>query len=124
MRSGDSIPGRISELFSAIDNNDAKGFVEFLTDDAVFRFGSAPAVQGRAAIEQAVSGFFATIAGCRHELRATWTGPESFACEGEVTYERHDGSEITLPFADVFDLRGELICGYRIYVDVAPLFAE
>jgi hypothetical protein len=44
-------------------------------------------------------------------------------CEGEVTYRRHDNSEITLPFADAFDLRGDLISGYRIYIDIAPLFA-
>ena len=123
MTSEDSIHGRIDALFAAIDRKDANRFVEYLTDDAVFRFGSAPAVQGRAAIEQAVSGFFSTIDGCRHKLTASWTGPETFACEGEVTYRRHDGSEITLPFADVFDLRGEMICGYRIYIDIAPLFA-
>lgn len=124
MQSSDAIPGRIEELFSAIDSNDAKRFVEFLTDDAVFRFGSAPAVHGRDAIEQAVSGFFSTISGCRHALHTSWTGPDSFACEGEVTYTRLDGSEVTLPFADIFDLRGEKISGYRIYVDVAPLFAQ
>ncbi|MCI0518502.1 MAG: nuclear transport factor 2 family protein, partial [Woeseiaceae bacterium] len=120
MTSRNSIAGRINALFAAIDRKDAKGFVEFLTDDAVFRFGSAPAVQGRTAIEQAVSGFFSAIAGCRHELSASWTGPKTFACEGKVTYQRHDGSEITLPFADVFELRGSRICAYRIYIDIAP----
>lgn len=119
----DPIPGRIKELFAAIDRNDSKRFVEFLTDDAVFRFGSAPAVQGHAAIEEAVSGFFSAIAGCRHRLTASWNGKETYACEGEVTYRRHDGSEVTLPFADVFDLRGKMICGYRIYIDIGPLFA-
>jgi ketosteroid isomerase-like protein len=124
MSSGDALPDRINELFATIDRKDAKRFVEFLTADAVFRFGSAPAVQGHTAIEQAVSGFFSAIAGCRHQLRASWTGTETFACEGEVTYQRHDGSEITLPFADVFDTRGNMICGSRIYIDIAPLFAQ
>jgi ketosteroid isomerase-like protein len=122
MSSTINIPSRVGELFAAIDRNDAKRFAGFLTNDAVFRFGSAPPVQGRSAIEEAVSGFFASIAGCRHELHRTWTGPDSVSCEGEVTYHRHDGSELTLPFADVFDLRGKMISGYRIYIDIGPLF--
>ena len=123
MTAVEAIPGRINELFAAIDRKDAKRFVEFLTDDAVFRFGSAPAVQGHAAIEEAVSGFFSAIAGCKHRLTASWSRAETFACEGDVTYTRHDGSKVTLPFADVFDLRGKMISGYRIYIDIAPLFA-
>jgi hypothetical protein len=71
-----------------------------------------------------VSGFFSAIAGCQHRLDASWTGPGTFACEGEVTYRRYDGSEVTLPFADVFDLRGKMISGYRIYIDIGPLFAQ
>lgn len=116
------IQNRIGEVFAAIDQQDAAGFAGFLTDDATFQFGSAPPVQGRSAIEEAVKGFFASIAGCRHKLRRSWTNSDSYVCEGTVCYQRLDGSEITLPFADVFDIRGELICGYRIYIDINPLF--
>ncbi len=123
MSANTAVPHRISELFDAIDQNDAQRFVEFLTDDAVFRFGSAPAVKGRKAIAMAVGAFFSSISGCQHELHAVWSGTDSVACEGDVTYRRNDGSEITLPFADVFELRGNLISGYRIYIDIAPLFA-
>ena len=35
----------LTDLFAAIDANDAAAFVGFLTDDAVFRFGSAPSVE-------------------------------------------------------------------------------
>jgi len=44
-------------------------------------------------------------------------------CEGEVTYTRRDGTKVTVPFANVFELRGPLISIYRIYIDNSPLFA-
>jgi len=109
-------------LFAIIDARDADGFVAALTADAEFRFGNAPAVRGREAIRAAVAGFFSAIAACRHRLLASWDGPGTTVCEGEVTYTRHDGSTVTLPFVNVFALRGDRIASYRIYIDNAPLF--
>jgi ketosteroid isomerase-like protein len=111
-------------LFDAIDANDATAFVGFLTDDAVFRFGSAPPVQGRAAIAAAVSGFFDTIAGCSHAVHNSVGSGNTRVCEGEVTYRRHNGTAITLPFADVFEYDGDLIAEYKIYMDIGPLYAD
>jgi ketosteroid isomerase-like protein len=112
----------LGQLFTAIDSMASERFAAFLTEDAVFHFGSAPPVRGKSAIEAAVATFFSSIAGCRHTLRASWSGVDSLVCEGRVCYTRKDGSEINLPFADVFELRGELIAAYRIYIDIAPLF--
>lgn len=114
----------LHDLFSSIDRRDAAAFVEFLAPDAVFRFGSAPPVGGRGAIQDAVAAFFTTIAGCRHELERSWADTDTVVCEGEVTYRRHDGSTITLPFANVFELRDRLIGRYSIYADVGPLYQQ
>lgn len=113
----------LKDLFRSIDARDARKFVSFLTPDATFRFGNAPAVTGHAEIEQAVAGFFASLKALSHRLIATWEQGESLALQGEVTYTRHDGSQITLPFANVFRLRNGLIREYLIYADVAPLYA-
>lgn len=110
-------------LFAVIDARDAAGFLSFLTPDAQFRFGNAPTITGFEAIGAAVEGFFAAIASCRHQLLRTWNGPEAVACEGVVTYTRHDGSTVTVPFANVFELRGAKITAYRIYIDNSPLFS-
>ena len=40
-----------------------------------------------------------------------------------MTYRRHDGTEITLPFTNVFEYRGDLIAHYKIYIDIGPLYA-
>ena len=111
-------------LFAAIDANDAAAFVGHLTDDAVFRFGSAPPVRGRANVQAAVDGFFGTIAGCSHNVQNVLSGGSTQICEGEVTYRRHNGTETTLPFVDVFEFEGDLIAQYKIYMDISPLYAE
>ncbi len=118
-----SITPWVRDLFATIDRKDAAAFAAFLTDDAVFRFGSQPPVAGRPAVQAAVEAFFGMITGLRHELRSEWKGSDSLVVEGDVTYTRLDGSKVTLPFADVFDLRGKAVRAYKIYIDAAPLFA-
>lgn len=115
--------GWINTLFAAIDAQDAAGFASFLHPQARFYFGNAPAVVGREAIQDSVARFFAALAGLSHKVETTWHNGNSVACCGEVTYRRHDGSSLTVPFADVFYLADEQICEYRIYMDVSPLFS-
>ena len=103
---------------------DTEGFVGFLTEDCVFRFGSAPPVTGRDGIGAAVGNFFSMIAGLQHDLQRVVADGDAIVCEGEVTYTRHDGSEITLPFCNVFEAEGGLISVYRIYIDIGPLFEQ
>ena len=111
-------------LFRAIDARDSAAFASLLAEDAVFRFGSAPPVEGRDAIQASVEAFFGSIASLAHDVTRVVRDGDSLFCEGEVTYERHDGSTITLPFADVLDYDDNLIRHYKIYMDVAPLFAS
>lgn len=114
----------LQDVFAAIDRRDADGFVSYLTAGAVFRFGSAPPVEGRDAAREAVAGFFASIAGLSHKLSNSIATDETLICEGEVTYTRHDGSTVTIPFADSFELDDGLISHYKIYMDIGPLYAE
>ena len=118
----DSVHGRLDDLFAAIDAKDTERFLSFLTAEGSLRFGSAPPAQGIEAIRAAVDGFFSTIAGCRHVRARTVAEEDVIICEGEVTYTRHDATEITLPFANVFELEGELISNYKIYADAGPLY--
>jgi limonene-1,2-epoxide hydrolase len=109
------------QVLATVDRRDAAAFTALLTPDAHFRFGNIAPIVGRDAIAAAVGGFFAAIAACRHRLLNTWNSPEAIACEGEVTYTRHDASTLTVPFANVFELRGHLIASYRIYIDNSQL---
>lgn len=111
-------------LFDSVDSKDTARFLSYLAPDAEFRFGSAPPVFGLEKTGAAVDGFFSSIGGCSHQLNNTWTADGTIACEGEVTYRRHNGSEITLPFVNVFEMAGDLISRYKIYIDIGPLYAE
>ena len=122
MTDADSRLARLDDLFTAIDAKDTERFLGFLTDEASFRFGSAPAVQGKEAIHSAVDGFFSSIAGLSHDLARSVAEDDVVVCEGEVTYTRHDATTITLPFINVFEFDGELISNYKIYMDVGPLY--
>lgn len=115
--------GMLAGLFAAIDAKDTEQFLEYLSESPRFRFGSAPAVEGRAAVRDAVQAFFDSIAGLEHSLSASASVGTTLFTEGDVTYTRHDGSTITLPFADVFELRDGRIADYKIYMDIGPLYA-
>lgn len=115
--------GILDELFQAIDAMDSNCFASFLTDNSEFRFGSAPPVEGRQAIRDAVQAFFASISGLSHNVTKVWRDDSTVACEGEVCYQRHDGSKVTIPFVDVFAFQGTLISCYKIYIDIGPLYA-
>jgi ketosteroid isomerase-like protein len=114
----------IDNLFAAIDRQDTEAFLGFIAPEATFRFGSAPSVAGHDAIGEAVGGFFDSIAGLRHELRQTIASGSAIVCEGDVTYTRHDESEITLPFVNIFEVADGLVADYKIYIDIGPLYAE
>ena len=114
---------RLADLFGAIDAKDVEAFGAHLTEDAAFRFGSQEGVQGRDAVCDYVAAFFDSIQALEHTLTAIWRDEGALVCEGRVTYTRHDETQVTLPFVDVFRLRDDAISEYLIYMDPGPLFA-
>lgn len=116
-----SEPAWIDDLFTAIDAADAERFVSFLTEDATFRMGNAPAVHGREAIGAAVTGFWESIRSSSHEIEEVWTTPEGVLVRGIVSYTRLDGGGLTVPFANVFHLTNGKIRDYLVYADLSEL---
>lgn len=118
-----SLRAWIDALFSVIDRKDAVAFAGFLAEDARFCFGNLPAVEGRAAIRDFVAAFFAGIRAVSHRVPDVWQADDTVICRGEVTYTRHDGSTLTVPFANVLMMSGDKVRDYRIYMDASALFA-
>lgn len=125
MTAGSRVADRLDGLFATIDAKDADGFLGFLAEDASFRFGSAPALVGHDAIRAGVDGFFGSIEASKHRLGNVLVDGSTLVCEGTVRYERKDGSSVTLPFTNVFELDAgqEHIAEYKIYIDIAPLYS-
>lgn len=117
------IKEKILELFKCIDTMDADKFVTYLTEDAIFRFGNAPAVPGKKAIRDAVFEFFKSIKSISHKCVNLWEIKTHVVYEGIVKYTRHDGNKVELNFVNVFKMNGDLIKDYFIYIDITPLYA-
>lgn len=113
-----------ARLFRIIDNKDADAFVSMLTREGTFQFGNAPPVRGQSAIHDLVDGFWRSIAGSQHRLVHLWNDGDDVAMRGEVTYTRMDGKRVTVPFVNVFKMRGDKIDEYLIHIDNTPLFAS
>ncbi|MEN9725873.1 MAG: hypothetical protein RL434_239 [Pseudomonadota bacterium] len=110
------------KLFAAVDAMDSSAFGAFLSEDAQFRFGNLPVVIGREAITGFLDAWFPSIAAIRHEDLAMRDFGDTVLVEGRVTYTRKDATELSVPFANVFDMVGGSIRGYRIYVDNSGLY--
>jgi ketosteroid isomerase-like protein len=114
------------ELFAAIDSGDIDGVQSLLTEDVAFRFGSAEATTGKAAIAANAAALAGAVESLSHDMLAVWSveQPEpAVLCEMTVTYRRHDGSQVILPCCTILRLRDGRVADYRIYMDVNPVFA-
>jgi ketosteroid isomerase-like protein len=111
----------VRDLFERIDARDTEGFLAFLAEDASFRFGNQPPVQGKPAIRAAVSQFFDALAGLRHAVSEVWVHQDAAICHGTVTYTRRSGSEFTVPFADIFRLKSGMVHEYLVFIDISEL---
>jgi len=124
MTSGESIA---REVLGALDAGDMASVLRLMTDDVYFRFGSAEPTIGHEGVVQGVGALAPAVVSLSHEFLQIWTDDEPAGpvvmCEMDVTYQRRDGSALTLPAVDLFRLRDGLIADCRVYMDVTPVFA-
>ena len=113
----------VAAIFADIDAFDPDKFVAHLTPDATFRFANADPVTGRAAVKEAVTGFFATIDGLTHHILNVYESGDTAIAKIDVEYLRKDGKSVTVPNADILVFDGDLVRDWRIYIDVTPVYA-
>ena len=113
-----------STLFDDIDSMEPERFTQHLAPNVVMHFGNGDPVNGRDAVGEAWGSFCAGIEGLRHELVDTFEKGDRTVVEALVTYTRKDKREVTVPVVTIYRAPGELIDDYRIYIDLAPLFAD
>jgi ketosteroid isomerase-like protein len=113
----------ITDVFADVDRMDATAFASYLAEDCVLRFGNADEVVGRAAIEEAIAGFFTTIKGLSHHILEQWEVGDTTIVQNEAIYTRLDDRRVTVPAVTIYRRGDDLIDDYRIYVDLAPVYA-
>lgn len=114
----------VLDRFRAVDRKDIDGFIDMLTDDHMFVFGSRPPLIGKDAAREVVLNFWTMIGRLRHNIWRLTEAGEFIFVEADVDYERLDGKVVTVPCCDVIRTRGRLLCEQRAYLDQAEVFAE
>jgi limonene-1,2-epoxide hydrolase len=116
------MPAR-DELFADIDSMEPSRFAAHLADDVTMRFGNADPIRGRDAVCEAWASFCRNLNAVEHHLVEKWTVDGTTIVEAKVTYTRGDDSQVTVPVVTIYRERDGEINDYRIYIDLAPLFA-
>lgn len=109
------------QLLKVIDNQDAKRFSEYFTEDGLFVFGSFPEARGRGAISGFVEYFFSSLKSLNHELLQVNQAGGLTYIHFNVTYELKDGRKITIPGLETLNFDGDLVEKYIIYMDPTKL---
>jgi ketosteroid isomerase-like protein len=116
--------GSRAQMFDDIDRMDAEAWASYLAPDAVMRFGNADPVHGRDGCRDALAAFYGQIRGLSHDVIEQWEHGEATIVEANVTYTRSDDREVTVPVVTIYRTnREDLIADYRVYIDLAPVFA-
>ncbi|MEU8146832.1 nuclear transport factor 2 family protein [Nonomuraea sp. NPDC048901] len=111
-------------VFQVVDTFDPDKFAQLLTEDATLVFGNAEPTVGRAAIAAGLRTFFSTIGGLRHRIVRSWQVDADTIAETEVTYRRLDGKDVSVAAVSIWRTRDDgLISDYRIFIDLAPVYA-
>jgi hypothetical protein len=118
------MPSR-ANMFADIDRMDADAWAGYLAEDAVMRFGNADPVHGRQACRDALQTFYDTIGGLRHDVVEQWQQGGATIVEADVTYTLKDGREVTVPVVTIYRANeADVIADYRVFIDLAPVFAQ
>ena len=114
----------IMDVFATMDAGDVDAMVAHMTDDVSTQFGNQPEVFGKTAFRELFKQVGGAIKGLHHEVLDLWHAVEDFdvwLARLNVSYQLLDGSTVTLPCCNVFRMRGDLICDYRVYMDIGPV---
>ena len=115
---------RVSAMLASWKGRDVDVILSFFTDDAIYtNVPIDPPNRGKAEIRAFLEWFFGAV----RDLEFT-TLRQAESADGTVMNERVDrldfaGKVVDLPIMGVFEFRGDLICAWRDYFDMALLDA-
>jgi hypothetical protein len=115
---------RVERIFQIIDSMQPGAITDLLAEDATFVFGNAEPLVGREAIDAQLEHFFSTIKGLQHRITNDWQVGTDTIVEIDVTYRRLDDKMVSVPAVSIWHTGDEgLITSYRVFVDLAPVYA-
>jgi ketosteroid isomerase-like protein len=109
----------LQRYYSLLDSGRVREALdEFIARDCTIRFANREPVDFVTEARRMAT----LVKGIRHELLTVLEGDDgTLACELNVTYIKHDGSELTLPGALFARIEDGRFVEQRAYVDPTPL---
>jgi ketosteroid isomerase-like protein len=117
----------VTDYYADVDAMRLQPYVARHTDDAEVVFGNNPPAVGKAAIAEAIGGFWSLIGGLRHEMHHVWfvDGGGTAVLEVTTHYTTKGGARVSTPCVSILDRAADgRVRSLRVHIDLAPLFAE
>lgn len=114
----------IKRYYESFDAMDLDAFKAMHADKARVFFANFPPAEGPDQIAGAIGQFWSTIRGMKHSFVNRWDHPGETILEAAVTYTRMDGQEVTIPCVSILRPDGAKVGELRVFIDVAPVYAE
>ncbi len=116
----------LKSVMAAWKAGDIDGVLAHLHDDVVWHFaaGVAPPAKGKAKARKFMENFRPQMTQIRWRLFDYAEAGHRLFVEGVEDYDATDGAVVLAPYAGVFRFEGDLIIGWRDYVDVGVMEAQ
>jgi limonene-1,2-epoxide hydrolase len=116
----------VLNLIEAWKAGDLEAVLSHLHEDVVWHFaaGAAPPARGKVKARRFMAGFRPQLDQIRWRILDHAERGNRLFVEGVEDYTQTDGKVVVAPYAGVFDFEGDLIIGWRDYVDVGTMDAQ
>ena len=110
----------LRQVIEAWQAKDIDRVVAHMHDDIVWHYAAAamPPVRGKAAARKLLERFQTDMHAIQWRIFAHAEAGDRLFLEGVDDYRTSDGRRVAAPYAGVLDFRGDLIIGWRDYVDL------
>jgi limonene-1,2-epoxide hydrolase len=111
------------QVIEAWQAKDIDGVLAHMADDIVWHYAAPglPPVRGKATAAKLLARFQADMHGIQWRIFAHAEAGDRLFIEGVDDYRTTEGHRVAVPYAGVLDFRGDLIVGWRDYVDLAVI---
>ena len=122
----DPLYQRLQQMIVAWQAKDIDKVLTFLHDEVVWHYaaGPMPPVRGKATAAKLLGRFTADMHGIQWRIFAHAESGDRLFVEGVDEYVGVNGAVVRAPYAGVLDFAGDLIVGWRDYVDVGVMEAQ
>ena len=117
---------QFSAVIDAWKHKNVDFIIDSMTDDVIWHFAAAiaPPARGKVACRAFIDTFGANVGAVRWRIFEHSETADRLFVEGVDEYDSLDGHTIKAPYAGVIEFRGDLISGWRDYVDRGVIDAQ